>query len=104
MEVRSKDAGTTHVRVEIEFRTEKAFGSFADANERDHSRVELHLGRELSVELREDRTKEGRITVSFTVERAQVEKLTLRVMAAGGAGGSAYVVALKDFVEPKKEP
>ena len=56
--------------------------------------------------LREDRSKPGQagcVVVSFTADRAQLEKLKLRVFAAESDGGTIYDLAVKDFVELKKD-
>ena len=97
MEVRSEPAGPNHVRVELEFKTEGEL--------KDYSRAELQIGggdnTPVTAPLREDRSKPGRIVVSFTADRAQLNKLSLWVMVPENAGGTAYVLRVKDFVEPK---
>jgi hypothetical protein len=100
MEVRSTATGPKHVRVELEFKPEDKLKHF--------SQVDLQLDQgdnpTLTAALREDRSKPGRVAVSFTADTAQLDKLTLRVMVpfrAGGAGGTIYVIRLKEFVELK---
>lgn len=93
MEVRSERAGPNHVRVELEFKIEGKL--------KDFSRVELRTGEGVTAPLREDRSKPGRIVVSFTADRAQVDKLSLWVMVPGSEGGTAYTLLVKDFVELK---
>jgi hypothetical protein len=99
MEVRSERAGPNHVRVELEFK--------AEGELKDYSRVELQMGGgdnpSVTAPLREDRSKPGRVVVSFTADRAQLDKLSLWVMVPGNEGGTAYVLRVKDFVEPKKD-
>ena len=94
MEVRSMAAGPNHVTVELDFRTEGAL--------KDFSRVDLRISEGdnplLTAALREDRSKPGRVMASFTADRAQLPKLSLRVMVPGGAGGSIYDVRVRDFV------
>ena len=105
MEVRSDRAGPNHVRVELEFKTEGALKGFAEGALKDHSRVELQFGAgdnpPVTAPLREDRSKPGRIVVGFSADRAQLDKLSLWVMVPGNEGGTAYVLRVKDFVEPK---
>ena len=107
MEVRSKVAGPNHVRVELEFKTEGELKIFADGKLKNYSRVELQIGEgdnpPVTAPLREDRSKPGRIVVSFTADRAQLDKLSLWVMVPGVGGGTAYVLRVKDFVELKKD-
>src|SRR5687767_10527357 len=71
MEVRSKAAGPKHVGVELEFKL--------DGQLKDFSQVDLHFDQgdkpTLHVALREDRSKPGRVAVSFTVATNQLDKL-----------------------------
>jgi hypothetical protein len=105
MEVRSARAGPNHVRVELEFKTEGELKIFTEGELRDYSRVELQVGGgdnpPVTAPLREDRSKPGRIVVSFTADRAHLDRLSLWVMVPGNEGGTAYVLRVKDFVEPK---
>ncbi len=102
MEVRSTAAGPNHVQVEFEFTVEGELKNF--------SHVDLRFGKgdnlEVAAPLREDRSKPGRVTVTFTANSAQLDKLTLRVMAPfrdGGAGGTIHELRVKDFVEVKND-
>jgi len=107
LEIRAQTNGTTELSVELEIRTEGAFKSFS---REDHpGRVELQISegitRLVSAALKEDRSKPGRVTVSFAVARTQLDKLTLRVLVPyrdGGAGGAIYELRVKEFVEPGK--
>jgi hypothetical protein len=100
MEVRSTPSGSTHVQVELEFKLEGELKGF--------SQVDLRVGERdkplLTTPLREDRSKPGRVVVSFTVDRTQVDMLTLWVMVPGMLGGTVYDLQVKDFVELKKKP
>jgi hypothetical protein len=107
MEVRSEPAGLNHVRVELEFKTEGRFGEFSPEGKfKDRSRVDLRIGEgdnpPVTAPLREDRSKQGRVVVSFTADRTQLDKLTLWVMVPGADGGTAYQLRINDFVEPDK--
>jgi hypothetical protein len=99
MEVRSKPAGPSHVRVELEFKPEDKLKNF--------SSVDLLIGEgdnpPVTASLREDRSKPGRVVVSFAADRAQLDKLTLRVMVPESLGGTIYELRIKDFVELKKD-
>ena len=99
MEVRTTATGPNHVIVELEFKTEGKFKGF--------SRVDMRIGEgdnpPVTAPLREDRSKPGRVVVSFTADRAQLEKLKLRVFVAESDGGTIYELAVKDFVELKKD-
>jgi hypothetical protein len=99
MEVRSSAAGPNHVTVELEFKTEGELKNF--------SRVDLRIGEgdnpAVRAPLREDRSKPGRVVVSFTADRAQLDKLKLWVFVPESAGGTIYDLRVKDFVELKKD-
>ena len=102
MEVRSERAGPNHVRVELEFKTEGKFGEFSPEGKfKDRSRVELRIGEgdklrifeidntSLTAPLREDRSKPGRVVVSFNADRAHLDKINLWVMVPESDGGTA---------------
>jgi hypothetical protein len=108
MEVRSTAAGPNQVRVELEIKTEGKLERFIPGGKfEDWSGVELRVGEGenplVTAPLREDRSKPkpGRVVVSFTADRAQLEKLKLRVFVAESDGGTIYVLRVKDFVESK---
>ena len=107
MEVRSERAGPNHLRVELAFKTEGALKNFTEGELKDYSRVELQIGGgdnpPVTAPLRENRSKPGRIVVNFTSDQAQLGQLSLWVMVPGNEGGTAYVLRVKDFVEPKKD-
>lgn len=94
VQVRSTPAGPNHVRVELEFKVEGELQGF--------SRVDLRIGTRVTAPLREDRSKPGRATVSFSADRAQLDQITLWVMIPGTLGGTVYEVRVKDFVEVTK--
>ncbi len=103
MEVGSTAAGPSHVVVNLEFKTEGKL--------KDFSQVDLSLGKDdnlvVTAALREDRSKPGRVVVSFTADAAQLDKLTLRVRVPfrdGGVGGTIPELQVKRFIEPKKDP
>jgi hypothetical protein len=97
MEVRSQAAGPNQVRVELEFNVEGQLKRF--------SRVDLRIGERdnssLSATLQPDRSKSGQVVVSFTADRAHLDKITLRVIVQD-AGEAVYELRIKDFVEPEK--
>jgi hypothetical protein len=97
LEVRSEWAGPNDVRVELELK--------ADGGLKNFSGVDLWIGEgdkpQVAAPLREDRSKPGRIVVSFTADRAQLDKITLRVMVVE-LGLGVYQLRIKDFVEPGK--
>jgi hypothetical protein len=101
MEVRTTATGPNHVIVELEFKTEGKF--------KDFSRVDMRIGEgdnpPVTAALREDRSKPGRVVVSFTADRGQLDKIKLWVMVPAPAelGGTAYDLRVKDFVELKKD-
>jgi hypothetical protein len=99
MEVRSTAAGPKQVRVELEF---KAAGPL-----KNFSRVDLRFGDGdnplLTAPLQVDRSKPGCIVVSFNADRAQLDKINLRVMVPESDGGTAYQLRVKDFVQLMKD-
>jgi hypothetical protein len=106
IEIRSERAGPNHPQIELEFKTKGEFQTFADGE--DKSRVELRFGEgdnpPVTVPLREDRSKPGRIEVGFTADRGQLGKLSLWVMAPALDGGTAYVLRVDDFVDQTRKP
>ncbi len=110
MEVRTTEAGPNQVRVELEFKTEGKLKDFSPEGKfRDYSGVELRIGEGkdplVTAPLREDRSKPkpGRVVVSFTADRTQLDKLKLWVFVPESDGGTIYDLRVKDFVEPKKD-
>jgi hypothetical protein len=97
MEVRSKAAGPDVVRVELEFKTEGELKNFSQVDLRFND-GEKSL---VTAALREDRSKPGRVAVSFTADRTRLDKIHLWVMAPEALGGTIYELRVKDFVEPK---
>jgi hypothetical protein len=99
MQVRTTATGPNHVIVELEFKTEGTF--------KDFIRVDLRVGEgdnpPVTAALREDRSKPGRVVVSFTAERGHLDKIKLWVMVPGLDGGSIYDLRVKDFVELKRK-
>jgi hypothetical protein len=97
MEVRS--AGTNEVRVELEFKIDGALKDFS----RVGSQVEVRIGPEknplLTAPLREDRSKPGRVVVSFSAARDQLGIINLWVTVPESDGRTIYILRVKDFVE-----
>jgi hypothetical protein len=95
MEVRSTAAGPNHVQVELECNAEGALKNF--------SHVDLRVGQgdnpPVTAPLREDRSKPGRLVVSFTADLAQLDKLSLWVRVPELDGGTIYDLRVQDFVE-----
>jgi hypothetical protein len=81
--------------VELECNAEGALKNF--------SHVDLRVGQgdnpPVTAPLREDRSKPGRLVVSFTTDRAQLDKLSLWVRVPELDGGTIYDLRVKDFVE-----
>ena len=95
MEVRSTRAGPNDVRMELEFKAEGLL--------KDFSHVDLRVGGGdvLVAPLKEDRSKPGRVVVSFAAARARIDTIALWVMVPGLDGGVAYEVRATDFVDLK---
>jgi hypothetical protein len=98
MEVRTNPAGPDDVRVELEFKAEGELKNF--------SRVDLRIsegGKSLVVApLQEDRTKPGRVVVSFSAARTRLDTINLWVMVPFPLGGTVYELRVKDFVASEK--
>jgi hypothetical protein len=102
MQVRTTATGPNHASVELEFKPEGYF--------KEYSRVELWIGEgdnpRVTAQLREDRSKAGRVVVGFTVDRVQLDQSNLRLIvphSGGGAKGVTYMLRVKDFVELKED-
>lgn len=95
VEVRSEPAGLNEVRVELEFKIEGALKDFSQAD------VRIGAGKNplLTAPLREDRSKPGRVVVSFSAERGQLGIMNLRVTVPELDGRTIYILRVKDFVE-----
>ncbi|MBX7211330.1 MAG: hypothetical protein K1X78_23685 [Verrucomicrobiaceae bacterium] len=107
IEIRSQPAGPGNLLVELEFPTKGKFEKFGEGrSSSDPSRVDLRIGTKdkllLTTTLREDRSKQGRIIVSFTADASQLDQISLWVLVAEGAGGQAYGLPVKDLVGSKK--
>jgi hypothetical protein len=97
IEVRAIPAGPNDVRVVMELKTDGELKGF--------DRVELRLGegeKVVTTALKEDRSKPGRVVVSFTAARDRLDQVRLWVMVPGADGGTVYDVRVKEFVEPEK--
>jgi hypothetical protein len=108
MEVRMTATGPNHVIVKLEFKTDGRFQEFSPEGKfKNRSRVELRIGEgddpPVTAPLREDRLKPGRVVVSFTADRTQLDKLKLWVVVPEADGRVIYDLRVKDFVEPKKD-
>ena len=110
MEVRTTEAGPNQVRVELELKSEGKLKHFSPEGKfSGYCGVELRIGEGenplVTAPLREDRSKPkpGRVVVSFTADRTQLDKLKLWVFVPESDGGTIYVLAVKDFVELKKD-
>jgi hypothetical protein len=108
MEVRTTEEGANQVRVDLELNTKGDLKTFTDDPYGRHGRVVLRIGQEdkpsVTAALLEDRSKPGRVAVSFTADRAELDKLTLEVQVPIGLGGQIYKLRVKDFVAPGKGP
>jgi RNA polymerase sigma factor (sigma-70 family) len=98
MEVRAEPAGPDAVCVELEFETKGALKNYS------HTQVEISDVRKLQISspVREDRSKPGRVVVSFTADRANLEKITLIVATGAPTSRTGYKLRVKDFVEVER--
>jgi hypothetical protein len=100
VDVRALPAGPEDVRVELEFPADGQFKGF--------HRVDFRMtgddGKMLAVlQLKEERTKDGRVLVSFATNRENLGKIAIWVVTGGGARvGGAYEIQPKAFVDLTK--
>ena len=99
MEIRSHAAGPDAVRIALEFEAKGAL--------KDYSRVDLEMwdgGKLLiSSSLREDKSNPGRVIVSFAADRANLDKITLRVVVQSAPRSMhGFDLRMKDFVDLDK--
>jgi hypothetical protein len=97
IEIRSIGAGPNDVRIEMEFKPEGELKNL--------DRVDLRLGGDSGVTapLKEDRSKPGRVIVSFSASKAQLDKIDLWIMVPESLGGVIYEIRIKDFVAGAKD-
>jgi len=96
IEIRSKPSGPHAVWVELEFKPEGRLREFS------HADLRISEGEKVLVRaaLREDRSKPGRVAVSFTSDRAQLNKITLWLFVANMMpGGTIHELQVEDFLE-----
>jgi hypothetical protein len=97
MVVKANAAGPDAVRISLEFPINGDLKSF--------SRVDLEImdgGKlQLSASLREEKTNEGHVIVSFAVARDQLDKLTLRVVTGVPRDMVGHDLRLKELVDLK---
>jgi hypothetical protein len=101
MEIHAKPYGTNALLVELEFNVENKLKSFS------HVVLRITEGEKplVTAALREDRPRPGHVTVSFTSDPAQLDKITLWVFVADAfPGGTIYELRPQDFVDLKKLP
>jgi len=106
MEVRSEPASPNQVNVELEIKTNDTMKRLFEGTSNEFSGVQLRVGDgdnpSLTARLLEDRSKPGRVVVSFTADRTQLDKLALWVWVPGELGRGIYKLRVKDFIEPEK--
>ena len=98
MEVRVRPAGPNAVQMELEFAAKGQLKHFTLAE------LEMREGKKflMSSALREEKTPSGRVLVSFSADRAILDKLTLRVVTQDGLHIVYHDLRVKEFVDPEK--
>ena len=106
MEFRFKPGSGDTVWIEFEFTTDTELKMFREPDRRN--RVELKVYGEnkqflAMARLREERSKDGEVTVRFATTRANIDKLTLMLVAYGGGqlGGEAWELKVGRFYKAK---
>ncbi len=97
--IRSEAAGPKDVWVKLEFEVKGELKGFTSVS------LEIKKGeKRISAELREDRSKPGRVVVSFRADRASLDNIMLWVLVTGvnPMGMTEYTLQMKDFVDLDK--
>jgi hypothetical protein len=99
IDVRATAAQNDAVKVVVEIEVKGELKSFR--------RVDLEMKEGDKVifasALRDQRSGPDRVAVSFTVNRANMDQVTLRIVTLEPAlGGAGYELRIKDFVDPTK--
>jgi hypothetical protein len=106
IDVKTEEVGPNHYRVTMEFVPEGKLKEYVEGPMVRASHVEMTVGDgdnpPVSAALREHRTKDGKVSVIFTVERTQVDKIRLHIWVPSALTGTVFVMQMKDFVEAKK--
>ena len=99
MEVRSKAAGPDAVWVELEFEIK------GELKRITHVGLEMWAGKKLLLSsiLRDNRPAPERVAVSFTADRSNLDKFTLKVLSHQGLGSVGYELRVKDLVDLEAE-
>ena len=95
--VRVAAAGEKHVVCEIEIDLEGTLKGFSHADVRIGETND-----QIVVGLREDRSKKGISVMRFSSPRDQIGKISVWVMVPGSAGGTAWEIRAKEFVDLEK--
>jgi hypothetical protein len=97
MVVKANAAGPDTIRISLEFPVSGELKSFSRAD------LEIMDGGKLvlAASLREEKTNEGHVIVSFAVARDQLDKLTLRVVSGVPRDMVGHDLRLKEFVDLK---
>jgi hypothetical protein len=97
MEIRSNPAGPKAVRVELEFERKGELKDFARVD------LEMRDGEKwVSASLREEQSTPGHVVVSFAADRANLDKITLRVVIQPAPRDmTGYELRMKDFVRDR---
>ena len=97
IEIKTQPAGPEAYWVSMSFKPEGALKTYARVDLDRHDNGKLQLSAALRPD---DRTAPGRITVGFTIARADVDKITLRIVAGQPMNSVGYDLRLKDFINP----
>ncbi len=99
LQIRANAAGPDTVRVEMEFEIKGELKNFSRVD------LELHDGGKLLMTstLREDKSKAGRVVVSFAADRGKFDQITLRIVTQSSARSrTGHDVRVKYFVDLKE--
>jgi hypothetical protein len=99
MQLRFTMAGPDASRVELEFPAKGELASFGRVD------MEIRDGKTwVWATLREERTANGQILVSFAANHADLNKITFRIVTQSAPREmSGYDIHVKDFIEPVKK-
>jgi hypothetical protein len=98
VEVKTVAAGPEAARIEVSFEPKGELKSFLRVD------LEMHEAGKLLIAstLQEEKSKPGKVTVGFAVDRASVDKVLVRIVSGRERDMSGHDLHLKDFIDVKK--
>ena len=102
-EFKTLASGPDAFAVSLEFKTAGALARFEGVGLDVRTEAKAEDKYLVSAQLKERRPAPDRVAVSFVISRAELDKMSLRVIAGGFTNRVAYILQLKDFVALEPE-